>query len=198
MAPRDNPTGFPTSRHAGIYERVRTRPPRCLSGFRVRTAGPAVEAIIAELGGDVAMFELLPPSPGETPVLLGEYIDKAWPEDYYHLFRGRILVGPLAIRWEPSGKVVEMFDGSRHGYNGEYALGNAYMPGVTGRVDYRWPDDPCLDPVFVVRLSHSFEESLDLEGDEADRPEDFFDWFTLAAWSRATGSVRLVTDFECA
>jgi hypothetical protein len=39
---------------------------------------------------------------------------------------------------------------------------------------------------------------LELVGEEAARPEDFFDWFTLAAWVRADSSVRVVTDFECA
>lgn len=183
-------------RHAWAYERVRSYPPRCLAGFRVRTDSEATRAVRAKLGGTGSLFELLPPSPDQTPVLLGRYLNKEWPSGWGSWLSGRILVSPLAIRWEPSGQVIEMFDGSRHGYNPEHDLGPVHMEGHTERVVFRWPGEPCRDPVFVVRLSHQFGE--DLDGEEAARPEDFFEWLTLAAWSRADGSVQCVADFECA
>jgi hypothetical protein len=52
--------------------------------------------------------------------------------------------------------------------------------------------------VFVVCLAHSFDEALELVVEEAARPEDFLEWLTLVAWSRTDGSVRCITDFECA
>ena len=185
-------------RHAWAYERVRTHPPRCLAGFQVRADSDATRAVRAKLGGDGVLFELLPPSPDQTPVLLGRYLDKEWPPGWDAWLQGRILVSPLAIRWEPSGRVVELFDGSRHGYNPEHGIGAVHCRGDTNRVEYEWPGEPCREPALVVCLSYQFEEALELEGEEAARPEDFFDWLTLVAWSRADGSVRCITDFECA
>jgi len=185
-------------RHAWAYARVRSHPPRCLSGFRVRADSEATRAVGVTLGGGGTLFELLPPSPDQTPVLLGRYLDKVWPTGWDERFQGRILVSPLAIRWEPSGRVVELFDGTRHGYNPEHSVGAVHSRGNTERVEYQWPDRVCLDPVFVVCLSYYFDEGHELLGKEAIRPEDFFGWFTLAAWSRTDGSVHCVTDFECA
>jgi hypothetical protein len=185
-------------RHSWAYNHVRSHPPRCLAGFRWRADGEAVAAVRAKLGGSAVMFELLPTLPNETPVLLGRYLDDEWPSGWDTWFQGRILVSPLAIRWEPSGQVVEMFDGSCHGYNPEHDLGPVHKPGLTERLAYQWPVEPCCDPVFVVCLSYQFEEELELEGKQLARPEDFFEWFTLAAWSRQNGSVHFATDFECA
>lgn len=184
--------------HEWAYERVRRRPPRCLARFRVRTDSEAARAVRARLGGDGTLFELLPPSEGQSPVLLGHYLDKTWPSGWDEWFKGRILVSPLFIRWEPSGDVVGLFDGARHGYNPEHGLGRVHGKGVTPLVEYEWPGPLCQEPAFVVCLSHTFDSCVELLGEEAVRPEDFFDWLTLAAWSRPYGSVHCVADFECA
>src|ERR1051325_11045648 len=100
-------------RHDWSYKRVLSHPPRCVAGLRVCSDSSATRAVRAKVGGNGTLFELLPRSSGQTPVLLGHYLDRGWPPNYAEWLRGRILVSPLAIRWEPSGEVVELFDGIR-------------------------------------------------------------------------------------
>lgn len=168
------------------YERVRSHPPSFLSGFQVRTDSEAIQAVRSTFSNNAPAFEVIPPSPNLKPVLLGHYLEKLWPESDEEWFRGPILVSPLAIRWDPPGRIVKLYDGALHGYNPEHGFGPVHTRGQTPLLEYQWPVWTCEDPVFIVCLSHSFDN---LSGEEATRPEDFFDWFTLVAWDRTDGSV---------
>jgi hypothetical protein len=160
----------------------------------VRAESAATAALLAEVGRGWVAFELRPPRAGEKAALRGHYLDRDWPAGCGPL-RGPIFVSPLAVRWEPSGQVVPLFDGSEHGCNPEWGLGGCVHERPAGpQVEWAFPGD-AEEVAYLACFAYSFEE---LSGEEAQRPQDFFETFLLAAWGRKDGRVRYITEFECA
>lgn len=181
-----------------LVERARSRPPRCLAGFGIRADGEVASRVQSELGHnspDMAVFEILPPALGDSPALLGHYLDKDWPHR-----PGRILVSPLAIRWTLSGAVVPLFDGTQHGYNPEYGLGRVHTLSANPMIEWVPPTGACEQPVYAACFFYNPADQENMESDVemASHPEDFFETFLLAVYCRVRDAVEFVTEFECA
>lgn len=183
---------------AAVWDRVRSRPPRCLSGVVARRDTAATRAVVASFGGGGEFWEIAHPDPAQRPVLFGHFMSRRWPECSAP-FRGLILLSPLTIRWEPCGDEAVIYDGARRGYNPEHDLGRVHTSGWAGRARWHNPDGPSADPALVACFGdYQFDPAATLTPAERDRPEDFFGWFTLFEVDRSTGRVSAVTEYECA
>jgi hypothetical protein len=157
----------------------------------------ATQAVAALYSGGF-LWELAHPDPTQRPVLLGHFMSKRWPPDCAP-FRGLILLSPLLIRWEPCGEEVEIYNGSRHGYNPEWDLGPVHTTGWAGRAVWMNPNGPSFDPALVAWFGYTFwPENLEPDDEMMRRPQDFFEAYALYEVDRSNGRVTGVTNYECA
>src|SRR5262249_30716690 len=118
----------------------------------------------------------------QKPVLLGYYIRVGMA---YASF-----LSPLAIRWEPSGQVVELFDSNRH----------SSAPHVSGSGPrQQWQCLKCPEGA-----EHSFVACFTYPDEPHER--SFWHWdpweenygrFLLAAYCKERDAMEYVIDFEC-
>jgi hypothetical protein len=183
-----------------IIDHVKEHPPRCLAGLAVDYRCAAARAVLS--GGEdsspqVVTFALGPRTGDERPTLLGHYLGREWPDHCAPLVSGRILVSPLFLRWNPSGSLVPVFDHRKDGYNAEIGCPSSHE--VSRNPLTEWvPPVECHSPVYVARLGYSICYDEDLLDNMRERPQDFFDVFSLVVYCQASERIWFVTEFECA
>jgi hypothetical protein len=165
---------------------LKAHPPRCLHGFKSRAGSPLARRVLAGLWGK---------DPGWFAFELGHAGRKQRAELLGYLVGEDVLVGPLAIRWQPSGEVVELFDTEQHGFAGECG-GSTTITGRGERVAWRCPHDGCREHTFVVCFLFFGEEPYHPFGRYFPVQEQFRG-FTVGAYCRQRDAVELVTSFEC-
>jgi uncharacterized protein (TIGR02996 family) len=165
---------------------LKANSPRCLHSVVARLGTPLAQKVTTKLMGsdpEWFAFELSHTKCEEHTELLGYVVNTD------------VFVGPLAIRWEPSGEVVELFDTEQHGYAGECG-GSATITGRGERQAWRCPHDGCLDHTFVVcflysdeKPEHPFKRCLPIQ--------EQFRGFTVGAYCHDRDAVQCVASFEC-
>jgi uncharacterized protein (TIGR02996 family) len=173
---------------------ARANPPRCLRGFLVRHDSPlARQAHEKALRGhpEYVTFELCHPDPAQRPVALGY-----WLHDHTAGGPGRMLVTPMAIRWEPSGEVVELFDAEQHGYLAEYGS-NCTITGSGPRIEWECPHPGCSDHAFIACFQYRDDCPPERHLERWFAPQDQFREFRLYAWCRQRDGFTFVTESEC-
>jgi len=169
--------------------RVRTTPPRCLSGFTTRPS--SLKGVRFDGHGEPlnVVYQVACACGHDAFRALGHRVTI----DGYNAF-----VSPLALECAACGKVTELFDAAEHGYDPE-VCGHSYAARGTG------PREPfacghCRGEVMTAhaRFEHSSETLEDSTGEFTGREHDLFTWFTLVGECRGCGGVLEVADFECA
>jgi hypothetical protein len=106
-----------------------------------------------------------------------------------------IFVSPLALECSRCGRVSELIDTRRHGYDGEQG-GDCNMTAEGPRA--RFPCPQCGEAPFAVIRGFSYGghdyDPLDPDA----RPQDFFGGFSLSGECSLCGRLVHVTGFECA
>ncbi len=165
-------------------------PPRCLSGFRVRADSPlARRCHEEELRASPVWqtFELEPPGEEQRPVLLGHWYRPAVDKPF--------LVSPLAVRWEPSGEVVEFFDSQQHGYTGVYN-GAPEAHGTGPRIEWQCPHPGCRDHVLVACFRYR-DTPPERHRQRYFPPQEQFSDFRLYAYCRQRDDFEWLLHSEC-
>jgi hypothetical protein len=184
---------------------VKAHPPRCLSGFRLKvrtTITPAGRRDsdvgtheldeLLESNPEYVAFEILPKDPACKPVLLGYNSHGELPGgdvSYCELF------SPLAIRWEPSGEVVELIDCEQHGFAGEFDL-NRSKTGLGPRERWGCSIPGCNDHRFVA-IFHYPDVTPARDFDWYIPMQDQFRWFTMAAWCEQCAQTFCIAEYDC-
>jgi hypothetical protein len=181
--------GGPPTR-SQVVERAYATPARCVSQFAVQTDGE----IIAELEQEIESVQVqLACSCGARRfMILGFPMASATYPDQ------EIFAAPISLQCETCGRREQLFDPRNDGYDGE-------IDSSAGIVDIGEPSaflcKKCGKPTFEVAVSLEYsvedEEMEDWE-ELAERPQDFFTWFSL--YGRCLGCKQFseITDYECA
>ena len=166
-------------------------PPRC-----IRALNPVSVADVppeVRLHDAMLYFRVSCPCGEKVVHLLGyNYHDAAYPKD-------DVFLGPLAIECPKCSRISELMNPEIHGYDGEQD-GSCTRTGEGERIRY---ETPCCGQTKLELLpgfSYNMEDfDEDFAGrEEAQRPQDFFDWFQLCGRCSSCGAWHAITDFECA
>jgi hypothetical protein len=106
-----------------------------------------------------------------------------------------VFVGPLRLECTQCGAVSELFDTRVHGFDGEHGINTHYI-GEGAPTRFKCPR--CGEVPFIVCAIFSYSGFDELYGKAREKPEDFFDDFTLTGQCGRCNSVVEVTSFECA
>jgi hypothetical protein len=178
------------ARFRAAEERLRNTPPRCLDGFKVE---PATLADVAFDGHGAAFNKvyMLACNCGRDRFrVLGHQLDNG---------RGdAIFVSPLALECAACGKVTELIDTARHGYDAELGHGGQTIRGQGPRTHYACDQCGVRPMTAYARFEHSGEELADSFIEEFPNTQDYFGWFSLAGTCDGCKRMLNVTDFECA
>jgi hypothetical protein len=171
-------------------EHARAHPPRCLSGFAVRTDTPLTRRVWQkEIGSDpeYAVFELgHPTDPVQRPTVLGYWLQ---PNTV------RVFLSPLAVRWEPSGAVTELFDGEQHGYGGEHG-GSCEATGLGPRVAWKCPHEGCREHTLLVAFRYR-DWAAERPLHRYFPPQEQFGMFYLASYCHRHDDFTCILNAEC-
>jgi uncharacterized protein (TIGR02996 family) len=169
-----------------LVAHARAHPPRCLSGFAVRDGTPlAMKLWKDKLAGEPEwlVLELAHPSdPLQRATLLG------YREDF-------MLVSPIAVRWQPSGELVELFDAEQHGYLAEHD-GNTTIHGSGRRVEWKCKHEGCRDHTLLAAFQYR-DRAPERPPDRYFAPQEQFRFFYLYAWCKAHDSFQFISQSEC-
>jgi hypothetical protein len=165
----------------GIRAYVRRHPPRCIRELQPTPLPP-------EKG---VCFAIGCPCGERSSHPLGYEI---WSNDV------ELFAGPLAIECAACGRVAELFDTRQHGFQGEHGV-NSHYTGEGERSRFSCPHCGVV-PLFL-HAAFSFGDDWALYENkggpqENERPQDFFDGFTLTGKCRQCGQELIVAGFECA
>jgi hypothetical protein len=179
---------------------VERPPPRCLAGFQLRGDTEITRHVVRAMYSHydeppVVAFELHANDRDQKGTLLGHYLERQWPPDFGG---GKIMVSPLAIRWEPSRETVQVIDCTQHGCSAELGRPRAHAHSQNPLSEWRNPNGERIDPLFVACFSYPSDFGDETPAEMKSRPQDFFDMFLLAAYCRASRKAFFVTEFECA
>ena len=109
-----------------------------------------------------------------------------------------VFLSPLALRCEACGRITELFDTDRHGYDAEIGAIGATRRGEGDRVEHEC-ENCGRKP---LRLWVRFEYSPDLFdrgiGEFRGREQELFSWFSLSGQCSGCSALLQVADFECA
>jgi hypothetical protein len=112
--------------------------------------------------------------------------------------RDLVFLSPLAARCEACGRITELIDTNRHGYDAEIGALVATMRGEGDRVEHECKE--CGRK--PLRLWARFEYSRDLFDrgirEFHGREQELFSWFSLVGHCSGCSSLILVADYECA
>jgi hypothetical protein len=106
-----------------------------------------------------------------------------------------LILSPLAIRWEPSGEVVELLDNERHGYGGEQGW-SATRTGTGRRQQWKCPHSRCREHIFVACFYYHDEPPIHSH-DRYLPAQDQFLGFNLYACCVGRDRVVEITGLEC-
>jgi hypothetical protein len=186
-----------------------THPPRCISGFNprpvtLRDANWEGHASPSQLDTTVAgvkiegaehvnpVFWLHCACGCNSHLVLGHY----WRNRDYHDVL--VFVSPLALTCSACGKVTELFDSDKHGYDAEIGAIPTNYRGTGPRSEFACKR--CGPREFQVFAR--FEYSEDLLGRSDDdyrgREQDLFSWFSLAGRCSGCGRFMEISGAECA
>lgn len=179
----------------------RSHPPRCLAGFRVKPA--RLRGVTFDGHGEKlnTIFRLACSCGHEKAYVLGHY----WRNPDYHNIE--VFISPLALECNSCGKITELIDTGRHGYDSEFCSGSATKRGKGRRQRFRCEKCGPMPMQVHARFEYPGEifgadglvEEIAEEGgkDFRGREQDLFSWFT--AVGKCSGCSKLLTiDFECA
>jgi uncharacterized protein (TIGR02996 family) len=169
---------------------AKVNPPRCLSGFAVRADTPLALRVWKErLGGNpeyVALELAHPSDPGQRVTMLGYW---------HHYGSGKMLMSPLAVRWQPSGELVELFDAEQHGYLAEHD-GNCTVHGSGRRILWKCPHEGCRDHTLIACFRYR-EYPPEKHLDRYFAPQEQYRMFYLYAYCQARDDLTFVSESEC-
>jgi hypothetical protein len=110
-----------------------------------------------------------------------------------------LMLGPLALECSACGRVTEIFDPDRHGYDAE-VCGDGRGPEGSGRRQ-RYPCGGCSQTIGEATASFAFNDPEGLQTlpeQMAGREQDAFDWFTLEWRCAGCGQTQCIADHELA
>ncbi len=173
-----------------IVKRSRENPAKCLSRFKVCNMIPMMGQIEKEPGH--AIFNVSCNCGNSDLSILGfPMASPAYPDR-------DIFAATIYLKCNSCGKTEQIFDPEQDGYNAEIDSSS----GVTGTGDAKaFPCSNCGNTEFKskVSLEYSLEdEELDDWQEFAEKPQDFFTWFSLEGICSKCGHLNEVTDYECA
>ena len=171
-------------------ERLLTTPPRCLAGFRAEPATLTGVAFDGHGSDRNKVYRLSCPCGHDRFRVLGHFLRSDRGTDLF--------VSPLALECAACGKVTELIDTDRHGYDAELGHGSATLRGDGPRTHY--PCDKCgVRPMTAyARFEHSGEELADSFIEEFPNTQEYFSWFSLVGTCEGCQRMLRVADFECA
>lgn len=181
--------GGPPTR-SQIVDRAYATPARCVSRFAVLPDGE----IIAELEHRIesVQFQLACSCGARGFIIQGfPMASPAYPDQ-------EIFAAPISLQCETCGKREQLFDPKSHGYDGEIDS----SAGISGTGEPNaFPCRNCGNSAFEVAVSLEYsvedEEMEDWE-ELAERPQDFFTWFSLYGKCLGCRNSSEITDYECA
>ena len=159
-----------------------THPPRCLSSVAV---APLKEADIFEEDESFAHFALSCPCGENTWRVLG-YAPE--PE---------LLLSPLSLKCCKCGRLAEIFDIEKHGYDSELGNGCCSRRAEGEQIELRCANCNKSEFQAAAVVSYQMDES-ELDGAEKDKAQDLFDTFYLSILCTNCGHKTGVCDYECA
>ncbi len=168
-----------------------SHPPKCIAGFAIRAA--ELPGVVFDGHGEElnTVFALSCDCSRQDHYVLGHY----WRNpDFDNIL---VFLSPLALRCAACGKVTELLDTDKNGYDGELGHGSATKRGVGERVEYRC--EKCGPMPFSVFARFEYPNDL-FDGTPAfaDRQHDLFTWFSLVGKCAGCSQLLSVTEFECA
>jgi hypothetical protein len=138
------------------------------------------------------VFWLLCPCGCDSHSILGHY----WrnPDCYSVL----VFVSPLALVCSACGKVTELFDSDKHGYDAEIGAVPTNYRGTGKRSQFACKR--CGPRAFQVFARFEYPDDLLVRSadDFRGREQDLFHWFSVVGKCSACGRFTEITDFECA
>jgi hypothetical protein len=167
-------------------------PPRCVAGF---TARPAVlpRVVFDGHGEDLNTVFLLACTCGhEHHYVLGHY----WRNPEFN--NVLVFLSPLALRCASCGKVTELIDTDRHGYDAEIGAIVATKRGEGERAECQC--EACGPQAFQVCVRFEYSDYL-FDRDFAEsrgKEQELFSWFSVVGKCPGCSRLLSITDFECA
>ncbi len=151
-------------------ERIRTTPPRCLSGFKVQPE--RLQGVVFDGHGEPLnkVFQLRCECGHDRFLVLG----------HHKTNRGHsIFVSPLALQCSACDKTTELVDTKEHGYDAELGHGSATIRGEGARAPFACPTCGVRPMSAHARFEHSGEVLEDSTGEFTGKEQDLFTWFSL-------------------
>jgi hypothetical protein len=185
----------------------RSHPPRCIAGFIAKPVtlaaftldghAPAssvdVPGVVIE-GPELlnTVFLLACACGGEQHYVLGYH----WRNPDFH--NELVFLSPLTLRCASCGKVTELIDTDRHGYDAEIGAIVATARAEGKRGEYRC--DRCgVEPFQVCARFEYSDDLFDRDFKEfRGREQDLFSWFSAVGKCRGCSRLLSIADFECA
>jgi uncharacterized protein (TIGR02996 family) len=169
---------------------ARAHPPRCLSGFAARADSPLARRVWEqEMGRDpeYAVFELAHPGEdAQRPAVLGYWLRPN---------TSRVFLSPLAVRWQPSGEVVELFDAEQHGYAGEHG-GSCEATGTGPRAPWNCPHKGCREHTLLAGFRYR-DWGAERPLHRYFPPQEQFRMFDLYAYCHRRDAFVCIACMEC-
>ena len=112
--------------------------------------------------------------------------------------RDVVFLSPLAVRCEVCGRITELIDTNRHGYDAEIGAIVATRRGEGDRVEHECKECGRKPLRLWVRFecSHNlFDRGI---GEFHGREQELFSWFSLVGQCSGCSALLSVADFECA
>ena len=173
-----------------IVKRAYATPARCLLPFTVLADGVVVNELEQRI--ESTRFQLACTCGSHTLAILGYPMKSpAYPDM-------DIFAAPVTLRCTACGREERLFDPKTDGYDGEIDS----SAGVTGAGEpAAYACKACGQSAFDVAVSLEYsveDEEMDDWDELAERPQDFFTWFSLYGKCSGCGQLSDVTDYECA
>jgi hypothetical protein len=176
---------------------ARAHPPRCLSGFAVRADTPLARRFwkdkLRNCDPEYLVLELAHPTDQGQQVTFLAYWHVYGPDD--RMPDSRMLMTPLAVRWQPSGEVVELFDAEQHGYAAEHDS-NCTVHGTGPRIEWQCPHPDCREHTLLACFRYR-EYGPERPLHRYFAPQEQYKMFYLYVYCRKRDKFQFITESEC-
>ena len=164
-------------------------PPRCVAGFRAKP----IELRRIQFDGHVDRLNitfLLACVCGNGCHYVSGF---SWRNPDYR--NELVFLSPLDLRCASCGKVEELLDTDRHGYDAEIGGIVATVRGQGEKMEYQC--DQCGSQPFEICVRFEYADHVFDDQKHRGQAQDLFSWFSLVGKCPGCSRILRIADFEC-